>query len=408
MPNFIYKAKSGPSKIITGMLQAENEQEAVNKILQLGQVPLDVRLESPGASVRRGKIRKSKENVSKVPLATVAIFTRQMCDMVDAGIPLLRSLEILLHQAQHPSMLLVLESMHEFVKGGGSLSGALAQFPETFPLFYVNMVKSGELGGYLPQVLNRLADFIEKDLQIRSQIKGSLLYPMIIFLVGVLTMFVLLTFVLPKLTVMFEDFDTALPMPTQIVIALSGFFSKFWWLILGVAGGAGYFIKRWLETTQGQMHVETFVLKVPLLKKYVQNSQMALFSRTMGTLLESGVSISSALESVTETIDNTYFKTELQKITQKVREGSSLTAAVKGCPYFSEVAVNLIVVGEEGGKLERGLYKLATMCERATAETAQNFMTILGPMVLVVIVAVVGFVIVSMLLPMFRMNMIIN
>jgi len=408
MPNFIYKAKSGPSKIITGMIQADNEQEAINKLLKLGNTPLEVKLQVNDQISTKRSLKRASQDVSKVPLATVAIFTRQMSDMVDAGIPLLRSLEILLHQAQHPSMMSVLESMHEFVKGGGSLSGALAQFPDTFPLFYVNMVKSGELGGYLPQVLNRLADFIEKDIQIRSQIKGSLLYPTIIFLVGVLTMFVLLTFVLPKLTVMFEDFDTALPVPTQIVIAVSGFFAQFWWLILLVVGGVTYFVKRWLETTQGQMYLETFVLKVPLLKKFVQNSQLALFSRTMGTLLESGVSISSALESVTETIDNTYFKTELQKITQKVKEGASLTAAVKGCPYFTEVAVNLIVVGEEGGKLERGLYKLATMCERATAETAQNFMTILGPLVLVVIVAVVGFVIVSMLLPMFQMNMIIN
>jgi general secretion pathway protein F len=407
MPNFTYRAKSGPSKIITGIIQADNDKEAVAKILQSGHTPLEVKLQI-SAVASNVSSRQSKNDGSKAPLPTVAIFTRQMCDMVDAGIPLLRCLEILIHQNQHPSMLIIIESMHEFVKGGGSLSGALAQFPQTFPLLYINMVKSGELGGYLPQVLNRLADFIEKDIEIRSQIKGSLLYPAIIFLVGVLTMFVLLTFVLPKLTVMFEDFDTALPLPTQIVIAISGFFARFWWLIVLAVGAGVYLMKRWLKTVQGRRSLENFILKVPLLAPFVRNAQMALFSRTMGTLLESGVSISSALESVTETIDNVLFKEELQRITQKVKGGSSLTAAVKGCPFFSEVAINLIVVGEEGGKLEKGLYKLATMCERATAETARNFVTILGPVVLVVIVAIVGFVIVSMLLPMFRMNMIIN
>jgi type II secretory pathway component PulF len=270
------------------------------------------------------------------------------------------------------------------------------------------MVKSGELGGYLSKVLNRLADFIEQDLIMRSQIKSSLLYPVIIFCVGLLTMFVLLTFVLPRLTVMFDDFGAALPLPTQIVIAVSGFFAQFWWLILGVVGGGIYYLQSWLKTTPGRLSLESFVMKVPILNEFVQSAQTALFAKTMATLLENGVTITAALESVTATMDNLLLKEHMQTVTLKVKQGGSLMDALKGSNYFSEVALNLIAVGEESGKLEKGLNKLAVMYERLTTETAKNFVTILGPMVLVVVVAIVGFVIIAMLLPMFSMNMIIN
>lgn len=407
MPSFTYKAKNGPSKIITGIIQADNEEDAVNKILESGHVPLAVELQtaSPFAAKKRSR---DKNDSSPAPLGAVAVFTRQIADMTEAGIPLLRCLEILIRQSQHPSIKVILEKVHEFVKEGGSFSSALAQFPQTFPLFYINMIRSGELGGNLSQTLNRLADFIDNDIHIRQQIKGSLLYPGIIFAVGLLTIFILMTFVLPKLTIMFEDFDTQLPLPTQAVIAASAFFAQFWWLLLLLTGAAAYAAVRWLQTPQGQTNTQQLLLKLPLLKIFVQHSQMALFSRSMATLLEGGVNISSALESVAQTIDNPFFKEEIYKIAHKVKEGSSLTAAARECPYFSELAINLIIVGEEGGKLEKGLYKLASICERSTAQTAQRFVTILGPVVLIVIVSIVGFVIVSMLLPMFQMNMIIN
>ncbi|MBF0490279.1 MAG: type II secretion system F family protein [Candidatus Omnitrophica bacterium] len=408
MPQYTYLAKNGPSKIVSGVIHAEDEHVAVTKILQLGYTPLEVKLQEGGSSVQEKGPRPSQDNGLKVPLATVAIFIRQIYDMIDAGIPLLRCFEILMRQKQHPALLTIIEAMHEHIKEGGSLSGALALYPKVFPLLYINMVKSGELAGQLPHVMSRLADFIEKDLQIRSQVKSSLLYPAIILVVGLLTMFVLMSFVLPKLTVMFDDFDAVLPLPTQMIIAVSSFFSRFWWLMIIVAAAGGYYLKQFLGTARGRLLIDHCVLKIPILRQFIQEVQMALFARTLGTLLESGVTISAALESVTETIDNSLFKNEMQDITLKVKAGDSLTTAIKGSSYFSEIALNLIIVGQESGKLEKGLYKLAVMCERSIKETSQNFMTILGPLVLIVVVALVGFVIVSILLPMFRMNMIIN
>jgi len=408
MPNFEYKAKSGPQKIINGVILADNERDAIEKLLKLGQTPLEVKLQLISNPILFGNSKKSQKEFIKVPLSTVAIFTRQMSDMIDAGIPLIRCLEILMNQKQSPSMLKVIEIMYSFVKEGGSLSTALAQHPKTFSLLYVNMVKAAELGGYLPQALNRLADFIEQDLQMRNQIKGSLLYPAIVFVIGILTMFVMFSFVLPRLTVMFDDLNSALPIPTQIVIALSGFFSQFWWLIIILTLLIAYFLKQWLDTPQGRLYFDTFVFKIPIFKRFIQDVEMARFAKTMGTLLEGGVTISSALESVTAIIDNVVLKEEIQKIAQKVKEGSSLTTTLKKSYLFSETAVNLISVGEESGKMEKGLYKLAQMCERSASQTASNFVTILGPAVLVVVVGIVGFIIVSILLPMFKMNMIVN
>jgi general secretion pathway protein F len=413
MPQFTYKAKKSLKEVISGVITAESEQAAINKILQTGQTPIEIKLQKGDVdeevlSPAKSPIKKVTEKSLRVPLALVAVFTRQVFDMLDAGVPLLRCLEVLLHQNQHPNMQKVIESLHGFVQAGGSFSSALAQHPQVFPMLYINMVKSGESSGHLSEVLNRLAEFLEKDLEMRSKVKGSLLYPAIIMLVGMLTMFVLLTFVLPRLTVMFEDFDAVMPLPTQIVIGLSGFFASFWWLIILVTVGGYYYTTKWMKTSAGRRYVDTLILRVPLLSSFIKNVELARFSRTMGTLLESGVAIPSALESVTAIVENVVFKDEMKKITQNVRSGGSLTQSIKGNIFFSEIAVNLIAVGEESGKLEKGLFKLASTSERYTQETAQTFVTILGPAVLVIVVSIVGFIIVSMLLPMFRMNMIIN
>jgi type II secretory pathway component PulF len=192
------------------------------------------------------------------------------------------------------------------------------------------------------------------------------------------------------------------------VIALSAFFSTFWWLITGGIIAAAISFKQWVQTAKGRLSLDKFCLRVPLLKDFMRSVETARFSRTMATLLESGVTISAALKAVTSVVGNSYFKAELQQITAKVKEGASLTGAIRNSQFFSQMAINLITVGEESGKLESGLYKLAKIYERETAQRAQTFVTILGPAVLVAVVGIVGFIIIAMLLPMFRMNMIIN
>jgi general secretion pathway protein F len=305
-------------------------------------------------------------------------------------------------------MIEVIESMTALLQQGGSLSIALAKYPMIFSPLYIHTVKAAEASGQLPLVLNRLAEFLESDMQMQSKVKSSLLYPAIIFLVGLLTLFVLLSFVLPRLTLMFEDFGAELPLATRMVVATSQLFEHFWWLMALLVGGAVYGLGSYLKTDKGREAIDRVSLKIPLLKSFIENTQLSRFARTLGMLLESGVPIVPALESVTMVVDNRALQEEVRKMSFKVKSGMSLTQAIKASALFPEMAVDLISVGQESGKLEKGLYKLAANCERSSQEQAQVFVTILGPAVLVVVVSLIGLMIVAMLLPMFQMNMIIN
>jgi type II secretory pathway component PulF len=317
-------------------------------------------------------------------------------------------MELLSRQRQHPQMVEIIESMTVMLQQGGSLSLALAKYPKIFTPLYIHTVKAAEASGQLPLVLNRLAQFLEGDMQMQSKVKASLLYPAIILVVGLLTLFVLLSFVLPRLTMMFEDFNAQLPLATRIVVAVSQIFAQFWWLMAVVITGAVFWVRSYLKTPKGKTAFDEFILKIPLLKTFIENTQLSRFSRTLGMLLESGVPIVTALDSVVLVVDNTALQEEIRKMALKVRSGMSLTQAIKASALFPEMAVDLIAVGQESGKLEKGLYKLAANCERSSQEMSQVFVTILGPAVLVLVVGMVGFMVVAMLLPMFQMNTIIN
>ncbi len=405
MPQFLYKAKNGPQDIISGIIEADTVSDAVTKLTNEGKMPLDVRMYMKIVLPKDMKVVGSELKVSQTALFQ---FTRQLADLMEAGIPLARCMELLSHQRQFPTMVGVIESMGDTLTKGGSLSLALAKYPRIFSPLYVHTVKAAEASGQLPLVLNRLAQFLETDMQLQSKVKSSLLYPVIIFLVGLMTLFVLLSFVLPRLTMMFEDFNAQLPLATRIVVAVSQLFAQFWWLMAAIAVGVFFWLRSYLKTAKGKAVLDALVLKVPILKSYIENTQLSRFARTLGMLLESGVPIVTALESVTLVVDNSALQEEVRKMALRVKSGMSLTQAIKASSLFPEMAVDLIAVGQESGKLEKGLYKLAANCERSSQEMSGTFVTILGPAVLVVVVGLVGFMIVAMLLPMFQMNMIIN
>jgi len=406
MPQFLYKAKSGPKDVTNGIIEADTITEAVTKLTNAGKMPLDIKLYMKITLPQPGNKAAGPE--IKVTQAALYQFTRQLADLLEAGIPLARCMELLSHQRQFPLMVEVIESMRELLQQGGSLSLALAKYPKIFTPLYIHTVKAAESSGQVPLVLNRLAQFLEADMQMQAKAKSSLLYPAIIFLVGLLTLFVLLSFVLPRLTLMFEDFDAQLPLATRIVVGVSQIFAQFWWLMAGLVTAVVFWTRSYLKTEKGKAALDALTLKIPILKSFIENTQLSRFSRTLGMLLESGVPIVTALESVTLVVDNSALQEEVKKMTLRVKSGMSLTQAVKASSLFPEMAVDLIAVGQESGKLEKGLYKLAINCERSSQEQSQAFVTILGPAVLVLVVGMVGFMIVAMLLPMFQMNMLIN
>jgi len=411
MPIFAYKAKQGPDKIVDGRIDANNIDAAVQKIIQLGFTPIDI---AQADQIKKPVIaslpafKSPIKFIQRVKLTDKVQFTRQMSDLVDASVPMLRSLQIISHQTQNPQLKTIIEEMHDFVRDGGSFSESLAIHRDVFSSLYVHMVRAGEVSGQLNLVLNRLADYLEKEQETISKVRSSLAYPFLILAVGVLTVFVLLTFVIPKLSIMFEDLGQDLPLPTVILVGVSSFFARFWWLMIALGAGAGFYLKQWLNSIEGKTWFDHFKLRIPILGEFIKIVEVGRFARTLGTLVESGVVITTALDSVWAIIDNEALRAEIKEAADKVRAGSSLKVALSGSAFFPEMATNMISVGEEAGNLEKGLYKIADTYERQSDQTIKTLISLLGPLVLVGIVAIVGFVVIAMLLPIFQMNLLIQ
>jgi len=409
MPKYTYKAKEGPNKIIDRVIDADSIDSAVNKIIQLGLTPIDVAQVSQTETEQEHAVPKfSFSFQKKISLSDKATFTRQMSDLVEASIPLLKCLESVYKQTRNTKLKGMIDQMYVSVQDGSSLSDALGQYPDTFSLLYVNLVRSGELSGNLDIVLSRLSDYLEKDLDTTSKVRASLAYPTLIFVVGTISIFVLLTFFIPKLFIMFEDMDQRLPLPTMILMGLSGFVSRFWWVIIGGCALVGTFFSRWISTEMGRMKFDQFKLNVPILKELIKVVEVERFARTLGTLVEGGVDITTALNSVWMTIDNVILRDEIRHVAEEVTQGTSLQAALSHCTFFPELATNIIAIGEETGRLEKGLYKIADTYQRESDRVMKTMVSLLGPIVLIFVVAIVGFVVIATLLPILQMNLVIQ
>ncbi len=406
---FSYQAKAGPIKIVEGAIEAENIDQAIKKIEDLGLVPLDVAAVSPAAEEESQKNFASVISFSqRVPLALVVAFTRQMCDLVEASVPLLKALQIAAHEMRHVTFKEVILRMHDSVKDGGTFSTALDHHPMIFSKLYVNMVKAGELSGQLDIVLNRLAQLIEKNYETRQKIRSSLAYPILIVVVGILTVFVLVTFVIPRITVIFEDFNQSLPLVTVLLLQVSHFLSRFWWLVLLVVGSGLLYFRQWVQSAPGKRRFDLWKLKTPALGTFIKNVEIGRLARTLGTLLENGITIIDALKSVQDVVENQILREEIADAVLLITQGLSLSKALGRSSYFPETAISMMAVGEETGKLEKGLYKIADSYERQADDTAKTIVSLLGPLVLVVVVAVIGTVVIAMLLPIFQMNLIVQ
>lgn len=409
MGKFLYQAKKGPGETVENILEAEHIDQAIEKIIALGYSPINVVPYIP--SQEKSLSRKRKKTISfgkKVSASQIAGFTRQLFDLVDSGIPLLRALGVTLRQAQNIHLKQTIESIYGIVQDGGAFSEALARHRDIFPDLYVNMIKSGEISGNLGLILDRLSILLEKDEETRSKVRGSLIYPSLILAVGAITIFVLLTFVIPRLTEMFQDLGTNLPLPTILLISVSDFLASFWWLFVLGATVLIFLFKSYNASALGKAHIDSLKLKIPVFGPFLQRSEVARFFRTLSTLLSSGVSIVPALESVSAVLDNDVLRAEARDIVKRVSSGASLSDSMRLSHFFPEIARNMIAIGEESGRMESSLLKLAVSYEKKTEEMIKILTSLLEPLLIVGIGLIIGFVIISMLLPIFQMNFMIQ
>lgn len=405
MPRFLYKAKRGPQEVLEGKIDAENRQQAVGKLNDLGLYILSVE-EETAAFIKTS--RKHLFFVRGVLLRDLSNFTRQLSNLLDSGLTMIRALGVLIGQCENPHLKRIIQLLVDDVKDGATFSSALAKHPKTFSNLYVNMVSSGEISGSLEEVLGRLSDFLERDEETASKIRSSLSYPALMAFVGSVTIFVLLSFVAPRLTVIFLDLGQDLPLPTKLLIAVSSFFAKTWlFIIIGIAVIAVLF-NRWVKTKEGKMAFDGLKLKLPLIAPFIQKAEIARFGRTLGTLIANGVPIVQALGVATRTMDNDIIRQELNEARKDVVEGSTLSMSISKKKYFPSMMINMVAVGEESGSLERSLFKVADTYDIEIDRTVKTITSLLEPSLILFMGLIVGFIVISMLLPIFQLNLMVK
>lgn len=402
MQKFLYKAKDGRKQVMQGILEAETERGALSKLSQMGYFPLSIQKEEAGP--QRQASSRSFSIFTGIRRRDITFFTRQLSDLLEAGLTLMRALNVIQDQTENPRLQEILGDIVSHVRDGKSFSDALAVYPKVFPPIYVSMVSSGEVGGILGGVLSRLADFSEKEEELQGKVRAAMAYPALICLVGMGTVAVLLIFVVPKLVLLFQDVGQVLPLPTQILIAVSNGVAKYWWGALLIAALGGFLGKRQSLPQGARLAIDRIKLRFPVWGSLIKKVEIARFARSLATLLSHGVPILQAMQSVYQATGNEMLKGELQKIGDQLRGGTTLSQGMRLSRIFPNLVINMVSVGEEAGSLDRSLIKIADTYERE-ADRAMKMMTALvEPVMILVMGSVVGFIVVSMLLPIFQID----
>ncbi|KPK39572.1 MAG: hypothetical protein AMJ78_08280 [Omnitrophica WOR_2 bacterium SM23_29] len=405
MPRFFYKAKKGPTDVVEGHIEAETEYTAISKLSQLGYYPIKV--EKEGAEFQ-GKGFYPSFFIGRVRVRDMAVFTHQLSDLLGSGLTLLNALGIMSEQTENRHLKSVIENVMAGVKDGAPLSIALSRYPKVFSRLFTSMVHSGEEGGVLEEVLRRLSQFYEKEEEIKAKIQTAMAYPILVSLVGVLTIFVLLSFVVPKLTMIFAEFGQMLPLPTRILVKVSDFFAESWWLILSFFILFMFLLTRINKTKEGKLRFDRFILSIPAIGDFLMKVEIGRMTKSLATLLDNGVPILQAIEVVADTVGNEVLKRELERIGGQIRDGSSFSRAIRTSRHFPIFVMNMIAVGEEGGTLEDALHKVGDSYERDADRSVKIMTSLIEPLMILGMGAIVAFIVVAMLLPIFQINLMVR
>jgi general secretion pathway protein F len=335
--------------------------------------------------------------------------TRQLATLIGAGLPLVPSLSALVTQISHPILKKTLARIKDEVNEGNSLTQSMSLFPEIFPPFYINMVRAGEASGTINLVLERLADFNESQQALRTKIRSAMAYPLLMFFIGSGVLFFLVAFVVPNITDIFREMNQALPGITVFLIVVSGFLKTFWWIIasilLATFMGLHHAIRK---TKQGRRRWDRFLLRAPLFGGLNRKIAVARFSRTLGTLLQSGVPLLSALDIAKSVVNNTLLAEQIGLAAKDVEEGQSLSSPLSKNGFFPSIAVEMMTAGEQSGNMEAMLFRIADAYEKEVEANVLMVTSLLEPAMILVMGAVVGFIVVSILLPIFEMNQLVR
>jgi len=397
MPIYNYQAKNPHAESIKGKVEARTVSQAAQILRSRGLLVISIT--KPGDEA----LATFSRMLQGVKQDDVVTFTRQLSTMITAGLPLTQSLSILTLQSK-PALATVVSDIQREIEGGSSFTKALEKFPNVFSRIYVQLVKAGEVGGVIDDVLNRLAENMEKDKEFRSKTKGALIYPLIVIVAMVVVAVVMMIFVIPQLTKMYADFGAKLPLPTQILVNTSGFMVKFWWLI-GIAMGGGIFgFKRWMKTRKGQILYDKFLLKLPIIGILRAKIILTEFTRTLSLLLSSGISLLQALEIVADGSSSVLYQEAFLDSAKQIEKGIALSQALGRYSFFPPILPQMIAVGEETGKLDEVLMKLSVYFQSESEQAVKNLTAAIEPMIMIVLGIGVGFLVVAIILPIYNLT----
>jgi len=396
MPVYTYRGTNRSGGTVSGEISAPSKSEVQN-LLRRQQI-------TPTKMSEKGKEFNLPTFGGGVNAKELAIFTRQFSVMIDAGLPLVQCLEILASQQENKTFQKVLVGTRSAVEGGATLSAAMRQFPKVFDALYVNMVEAGETGGILDTILQRLSMYIEKNVKLQRAVKSALVYPVGVLTVAGGVIILLLWKVVPIFATLFAGLGVDLPLPTKIVIALSNFIGSIFGLLILVGVGAGIFgLKVWYGTPQGRYAIDATILRLPILGLLMRKIAVARFTRTLGTLIASGVPILEGLDITAKTAGNAVVERSLQRVRKSVEEGKSLTEPLKDSEVFPGMVTQMIAVGEQTGAMDAMLQKIADFYEEEVDAAVKDLLTALEPVMIVFLGLVVGGVVISMYLPLFSL-----
>lgn len=393
MPLYAYKAiDTASGRVVQSTIEGESEQSVAAKLRDQA---LHV------AEVKLAKSAKQAGGKKKIKPKSLVVFSRQFATMIDAGIPILRCLDILQGQCKDPALKTTLESVTVDVKGGMTLNEAMAKHPDVFNRLYVNMIRAAELGGILDLILDRLAQFLEYEAEVKGKIKSAMTYPVLVLVFSQIMLFALFTFVLPKFKDIFTGMNAEMPTVTKFLFGIGDFMQAYWWAIILMFIGGFFGLKQWIKTPQGRYRWDFLKLRIPVIGDLALKMSVARFSRTFGTLINSGVPMMRSLEIVGETLGNLVLSQAIDTTRASLKEGNKLSVPLTASGLFPTMVTTMIDVGEESGRLPEMLVKVGEFYDQEVEQTVKGLTSLIEPLLIIFLGCVVGFIAISIMVPIF-------
>ena len=401
MPVFVWKGRTMAGESQAGELTFERQEDAVDFLRKKRIMVTSLKEKSKG-------FKFTMPGAGSVSTKEMAIFTRQFATMISAGLPLVQCLDILAAQTSNPAFARVIADVTREVEAGSTLADALGKHKKTFDDLFRNMIQAGEAGGILDDILLRLAQYIEKADALKRKIQGAMIYPAVVLCVALGATAFMLIFIIPTFAKMFMDFGGELPLPTKIVMGLSNFLRGYWYILLGIVGAVAFGIKRFYATEAGKMKIDRFLLRVPVLGSVIRKAAIARFTRTLGTLVSSGVPILSGLDITARTAGNKVVEKAIYATRESISQGDTIAEPLRQSGVFPPMVTQMIGVGEQTGALDEMLDKIANFYDDEVDTAVEQLTSIIEPVMIVVMGVIVGGMLISMYLPMFKLINVIS